>query len=35
MASTFRDMQAERDLPVKEVFPELRRKCAQRFVTLP
>ena len=31
--STFRDMMRERDLLVKEVFPELRRKCAKRFVT--
>ncbi len=33
ISSTFRDMMRERDLLVKEVFPELRRKCAQRFVT--
>ncbi len=33
ICSTFRDMMRERDLLVKEVFPELRRKCAQRFVT--
>ena len=33
ISSTFRDMTRERDLLVKEVFPELRRKCAQRFVT--
>ena len=34
ISSTFRDMMQERDLLVKEVFPELRRKCAKRFVTL-
>ncbi|MCA9086481.1 MAG: DUF4062 domain-containing protein, partial [Planctomycetaceae bacterium] len=34
ISSTFRDMMRERDLLVKEVFPELRRKCAKRFVTL-
>lgn len=33
ISSTFRDMMKERDLLVKEVFPELRRKCAKRFVT--
>ncbi|GAB6059857.1 tetratricopeptide repeat protein [Desulfonatronum parangueonense] len=33
ISSTFRDMMRERDLLVKRVFPELRRKCAQRFVT--
>ena len=31
ISSTFRDMMRERDL--LEVFPELRRKCAQRFAT--
>ena len=34
ISSTFRDMMQERDLLVREVFPELRRKCARRFVTL-
>ena len=34
ISSTFRDMMRERDLLVKEVFPELRRKCAKRFATL-
>jgi hypothetical protein len=29
ISSTFRDMMRERDLLVKEVFPELRRKCAK------
>jgi hypothetical protein len=36
ISSTFRDPAMagrERDLLVKEVFPELRRKCARRFVT--
>ena len=33
ISSTFRDMQAERELLVKQVFPELRRVCAERFVT--
>ena len=33
ISSTFRDMMKERDLLVKEVFPQLRRKCARRFVT--
>lgn len=33
ISSTFRDMMRERDLFVKEVFPELRRKCAKRFIT--
>lgn len=33
IGSTFRDMHAERDLLVKEVFPELRRKCVKRFAT--
>ena len=33
ISSTFRDMMGERDVLVKKVFPELRRKCAKRFVT--
>jgi len=33
ISSTFRDMMRERDLLVKQVFPELRRICAKRFVT--
>jgi len=33
ISSTFRDMQRERELLVKRVFPELRRICTQRFVT--
>lgn len=34
ISSTFRDMQQERELLVKKVFPELRRICAERLVTL-
>jgi nephrocystin-3 len=33
ISSTFRDMQAERELLIKRVFPELRSLCAKRFVT--
>ena len=33
ISSMFRDMMKERALLVKEVCPELRRKCAKRFVT--
>ena len=33
ISSTFRDMMRERDLLVKQVFPNLRRLCAKRFVT--
>ena len=33
ISSTFRDRMWERDLLVKEVFPELRPKCARRYVT--
>ena len=33
ISSTFRDMMQERDLLVKQVFPDLRRICAKRFVT--
>ena len=33
ISSTFRDMQAERELLIKRVFPELRSICAKRFVT--
>ncbi len=33
VSSTFREMMRERDLLVKQVFPELRCKCAKRFVT--
>lgn len=34
ISSTFRDMQAERDLLVKRVFPELRRRARARGVEL-
>jgi len=33
ISSTFRDMQVERELLIKNVFPELRRLCSERFVT--
>ena len=33
ISSTFKDMKTERELLVKQVFPELRRLCADRFVT--
>jgi hypothetical protein len=32
VSSTFRDMQAERDLLVKRVFPQLRKLCEERAV---
>ena len=32
ISSTFRDMMRERDLLVKEVFPQLRKMCADRSV---
>jgi nephrocystin-3 len=32
ISSTFRDMQAERDLLIKKTFPELRRRCRERGV---
>ncbi len=34
ISSTFRDFAEERDLLVRKVFPELRRKCRDRQVTL-
>jgi nephrocystin-3 len=34
LSSTFRDFSEERDLLVRKVFPELRRKCRERQVTL-
>jgi WD40 repeat protein len=34
LSSTFRDFAEERDLLVKKVFPELRRKCRERQVEL-
>jgi nephrocystin-3 len=33
VSSTFRDMQAERDILVKKVFPLLRKMCEERAVT--
>ena len=33
VSSTFRDMQADRDEPVKRVFPRLRKLCESRGVT--
>ncbi|MBN1570681.1 MAG: tetratricopeptide repeat protein [Acidobacteria bacterium] len=33
ISSTFRDMQRERELLIKRIFPELRSICARRFVT--
>ena len=34
ISSTFRDFIEERDELVKKVFPELRRRCRQRFVEI-
>ena len=34
LSSTFRDFALERDLLVRKIFPELRRKCRERQVTL-
>jgi hypothetical protein len=34
ISSTFRDFMAERDELVKRVFPELRRRCKDRFVEI-
>ncbi len=33
ISSTFRDMQAERDVLVKKVFPQLRKLCEERSVS--
>ncbi len=33
ISSTFRDMQAERDILIKKIFPQLRKLCEQRAVT--
>jgi hypothetical protein len=33
VSSTFRDMQADRDVLVKKVFPQLRKLCESRAVT--
>jgi hypothetical protein len=34
LSSTFRDFAEERDLLVKTIFPELRRRCRERQVEL-
>lgn len=34
LSSTFRDFAEERDLLVRKVFPELRRRCRERQVEL-
>jgi tetratricopeptide (TPR) repeat protein len=33
LSSTFRDMKQEREVLVKKIFPQLRKLCAERFVT--
>jgi len=33
ISSTFRDMQAERDILIKKVFPQLRKLCEERAVS--
>ena len=33
ISSTFRDMQVDRDVLVKKVFPQLRKLCESRAVT--
>lgn len=33
ISSTFRDMQAERDILIKKIFPQLRKMCEERAVT--
>jgi len=32
ISSTFRDMQEERDVLIKKIFPELRERCRERRV---
>ena len=34
LSSTFRDFAEERDLLVRKIFPELRRRCRERQVEL-
>jgi tetratricopeptide (TPR) repeat protein len=34
VSSTFRDMEAERDILAKRTFPELRERCRQRMIDL-
>jgi preprotein translocase subunit SecA/nephrocystin-3 len=33
ISSTFRDMQEERDILIKKIFPQLRKLCEERSVT--
>ncbi len=33
ISSTFRDMQEERDILIKKIFPQLRKLCEERAVT--
>jgi hypothetical protein len=33
VSSTFRDMQMERDMLIKKIFPQLRKLCEERAVT--
>jgi hypothetical protein len=33
VSSTFRDMQEERDILIKKIFPQLRKLCEERAVT--
>jgi hypothetical protein len=33
ISSTFRDMQKERDILVRKIFPQLRKLCEERAVT--
>ncbi|MDD2734738.1 MAG: DUF4062 domain-containing protein [Desulfuromonadaceae bacterium] len=33
ISSTFRDMQKERDILIKRIFPQLRKRCEERGVT--
>jgi preprotein translocase subunit SecA/nephrocystin-3 len=33
ISSTFRDMQAERDILIKKIFPQLRKLCEERAVS--
>jgi preprotein translocase subunit SecA/nephrocystin-3 len=33
ISSTFRDMQEERDILVKRIFPQLRKLCEERAIT--
>ena len=33
VSSTFRDMQAERDILIKRIFPQFRKLCEERAVT--